>query len=164
MCYTAPIPPTTQNPNPPPPPAPSDPCVPGTSPDYLRTITADGLPFFENFYAGGTNSVRGFRDNTLGPREATQPLGGAVKTVGSMEMYFPTLIKTPSARLSAFIDFGNVYRNADDFNVDTLRYSAGVAMLWRAPVGPISISYAFPISKQPGDEVERLQFTFGGQF
>jgi len=36
--------------------------------------------------------------------------------------------------------------------------------LWRAPVGPISISYAFPISKQPGDEVERLQFTFGGQF
>jgi len=164
VCYTAPIPPTTQNPNPPPPPAPSDPCVPGTSPDYLRTITADGLPFFENFYAGGTNSVRGFRDNTLGPREATQPLGGAVKTVGSMEMYFPTLIKTPSARLSAFIDFGNVYRNADDFNVDTLRYSAGVAMLWRAPVGPISISYAFPISKQPGDEVERLQFTFGGQF
>jgi outer membrane protein insertion porin family len=127
-------------------------------------IVADGLPFFENFYAGGTNSVRGFRDNTLGPREANQPLGGAVKTVGSMEMFFPTLIKSPSARLSAFVDFGNVYRNADDFNVDTLRYSAGIAMLWRAPVGPISISYAFPISKQPGDEVERLQFTFGGQF
>ena len=43
-------------------------------------------------------------------------------------------------------------------------YSAGVALLWRAPVGPISISYAFPISKEPGDEIERLQFTFGGQF
>ena len=164
VCYTAPTTPTTTNPNPAPPPPASDPCVPGSSPDFIRTITADGLPFFENFYAGGTNSVRGFRDNTLGPRESTQPLGGAVKTVGSMEMYFPTLIKSPSARLSAFIDFGNVYRNADDFNVDTLRYSAGVAMLWRAPVGPISISYAFPISKQPGDEVERLQFTFGGQF
>jgi len=164
VCFTAPTTPTPTNPNPPPPPSPSDPCVPGTSPDFVRTITADGLPFFENFYAGGTNSVRGFRDNTLGPREATQPLGGAVKTVGSLEMYFPTLIKSRSARLSAFVDFGNVYRNADDFNVDTLRYSAGIAMLWRAPVGPISISYAFPISKQPGDEVERLQFTFGGQF
>jgi outer membrane protein insertion porin family len=144
-------------------PAPTEPCL-TSSPDYLRTVTASGLPFFENFYAGGTNSVRGFRDNTLGPRENNQALGGAVKTVGSIEMYFPTLIKSPSARLSAFIDFGNVYRNADDFNVDTLRYSAGISMLWRAPVGPISISYAFPISKQPGDEVEALQFTFGGQF
>ncbi|MFL6593291.1 MAG: BamA/TamA family outer membrane protein, partial [Luteimonas sp.] len=144
-------------------PAPTEPCE-ITSPDFDHTATADGLPFFENFYAGGTNSVRGFRDNTLGPREANQPLGGAVKTVGSLEMYFPTLIKSPAARLSAFVDFGNVYRNADDFNVDTLRYSAGVALLWRAPVGPISISYAFPISKQPGDEVERLQFTFGGSF
>jgi outer membrane protein insertion porin family len=164
VCYTAPTPPTSTNPNPAPPPPPSDPCVPGTSPDYLRTITASGLPFFENFYAGGTNSVRGFRDNTLGPHENTQALGGAVKTVGSLEMFFPTLIKSPSARESAFVDFGNVYRNADDFNIDTMRYSAGIAMLWRAPVGPITISYAIPISKQPGDETESLQFSFGGQF
>ena len=171
VCYTPPTLPTTQNPNPPPPPPPSDPCIPGTSPDYIRTVTADGLPFFENFYAGGTRSVRGFRDNTLGPREGftatstfKQPLGGAVKTTGSIEMFFPTLINSPAARVSAFIDFGNVYRNADDFNIDTMRYSAGVALLWRAPVGPISISYAFPISQQPGDEIERLQFTFGGAF
>ena len=141
-------------------------CAPG-DPDYHAynpPIVADGLPFFENFYAGGTRSVRGFRDNTLGPREGNQPLGGAVKTVGSVEMYFPTLINSPAARVSAFIDFGNVYRNADDFNIDTMRYSAGVALLWRAPVGPISISYAFPIHQEPGDEPERLQFTFGGAF
>jgi outer membrane protein insertion porin family len=138
---------------------------------YPTPITADGLPFFENFYAGGVRSVRGFRDNTLGPREGvsalstyTQPLGGAVKTIGSAEVYFPTLIKSPSARLSAFIDVGNVYRNVDAFDVDTLRASAGIAMLWRAPVGPISISYAIPVKKEPGDEIERLQFTFGGAF
>jgi outer membrane protein insertion porin family len=144
----------------------SDPCLP-TSPDAHTLnppLVADGLPFFENFYAGGTNSVRGFRDNTLGPREVDQPLGGSVKTTGSLELYFPTLIKSSSARVSAFVDFGNVYRDADDFNIDTLRYSAGVSVLWRAPVGPISISYAFPISQQPGDEVERLQFTFSGAY
>jgi outer membrane protein insertion porin family len=151
-------------------PAPTEPCL-DTSSDYVRTVTATGLPFFENFYAGGTNSVRGFRDNTLGPREGfsalstfKQPLGGAVKTTGSMEMFFPTLIKSPSARVSAFIDFGNVYSTADTFNADTIRYSAGVSVLWRAPVGPISISYAFPLKKEPEDEVERLQFTFGGAF
>jgi outer membrane protein insertion porin family len=151
----------------------SDPCLP-TSPDYHvidPPLVADGLPFFENFYAGGVRSVRGFRDNTLGPREGVtpsstflQPLGGSVKTVGSLEMYFPTLIKSPSARLSAFIDFGNVYRNVDEFDIDTMRASAGIAMLWRAPVGPISISYAIPIKEEEGDEIERLQFTFGGAF
>jgi outer membrane protein insertion porin family len=115
--------------------------------------------------------VRGFRDNTLGPREGltptssyTQPLGGAFKTIGSVEMFFPGLFNSPSARVSAFVDFGNVYRSAGDFNASDLRASAGAAVLWRAPVGPISISYAFPFRKQPGDELERLQFTFGGAF
>ncbi|GAB3061301.1 outer membrane protein assembly factor BamA [Stenotrophomonas tumulicola] len=136
-----------------------------------RVVTASGLPFFENFYAGGTNSVRGFEDNTLGPRsEATayynrgQPLGGSLKTVGSVEAYFPRLFDSPSARVSAFLDFGNVYNGVDNFKANELRVSTGVALLWRAPVGPISISYAFPLKKEDGDEVERLQFTFGGQF
>ncbi|MFI8573191.1 outer membrane protein assembly factor, partial [Stenotrophomonas bentonitica] len=143
-----------------------------TNPDgSTRVVTASGLPFYENFYAGGTNSVRGFEDNTLGPRsEPTlsynrgQPLGGSLKTVGSVEAYFPRLFDSPSARISAFVDFGNVYNGVDNFKANELRVSTGVALLWRAPVGPISISYAFPLKKEDGDEVERLQFTFGGQF
>ena len=139
--------------------------------EKTKTVTASGLPFFENFYAGGTNSVRGFEDNTLGPRsEPTyyymegQPLGGSVKTVGSLEAYFPTLFDSPSARVSAFIDVGNVFNSFSDAKAKELRASAGVALLWRAPVGPISISYAVPLKKEDGDEVERLQFNFGGQF
>ncbi len=139
--------------------------------NLIRTVTASGLPFFENFYAGGTNSVRGFEDNTLGPRsEATsyyykgQPLGGSVKTVGSVEAYFPRLFDSPSARVSAFVDFGNVFDGTDNVKANELRVSTGVALLWRAPVGPISISYAIPLKKKDGDEIERLQFTFGGQF
>ena len=53
---------------------------------------------------------------------------------------------------------------ADSFDAGQLRASTGVALLWRAPVGPISISYAFPLRKEEGDEIERLQFTFGGGF
>lgn len=144
-------------------------CAPGSVLD--RTLTATGLPFFENFYAGGVRSVRGFSDNTLGPRsEVTsgyyygQPLGGSLKTVGSLEMYFPRLFDSNAARISAFFDFGNVFDGYDNFDAGELRASAGVALLWRAPVGPISISYAFPLKKKDGDEVERLQFTFGGGF
>ncbi len=160
LCYTAP---TEDLPNP----VHSDPCL-EASPDYVRTVTATGLPFFENFYAGGTRSVRGFRDNTLGPREITggysQPLGGSVKTTGSVELIFPKLFDSRAARVSAFLDFGNVYDGFDNFDAGELRASAGVALLWRAPVGPISISYAYPIKKKDGDEIERLQFSFGGGF
>ncbi len=143
-------------------------CADGTHLEGV--LIASGLPFFENFYAGGARSVRGFRDNTLGPRETAvgstflQPIGGALKTIGSLEMYFPTLLDTPAARVSAFVDFGNVYKDLDAFDSGELRSSAGIALVWRAPVGPISISYAFPLRKEDDDEIERLQFSFGGAF
>ncbi|HZX80593.1 MAG TPA: BamA/TamA family outer membrane protein, partial [Lysobacter sp.] len=150
-------------------PDPTEPCL-TTSPDYRKTLTASGLPFFENFYAGGVRSVRGFSDNTLGPRAAAagsnylQPIGGSLKTVGSLEMFFPTLINSPAARVSAFVDVGNVFSSPDDFDANELRASTGLSVMWRSPMGPISISYSYPIRKQDGDELERLQFTFGGVF
>jgi outer membrane protein insertion porin family len=151
-------------------PAPTEPCE-TNSPDYVRTLTAGGLPFFENFYAGGVRSVRGFSDNTLGPRAVpfvgasfAQPIGGALKTTGSLEMIFPTLLDTPAARVSAFIDVGNVFADVDAFDAGELRASTGVSLMWRSPMGPISISYALPLRKKDGDEIERLQFTFGGVF
>ncbi|HEY4528810.1 MAG TPA: outer membrane protein assembly factor BamA [Luteimonas sp.] len=149
---------------------PSGPDAPQTGDPIPREAVADGLPFFENFYAGGARSVRGFRDNTLGPREAAwnssylQVVGGAVKTIGSLEMFFPTLLDSPAARISAFVDFGNVFKDVDAFDAGELRASAGIALMWRAPVGPISISYAYPIRSEDNDELERLQFTFGGAF
>ncbi len=172
ICYTAPTRPTPGNPNPLPPPPPSDPCIPGSSPDYSKTVTASGLPFFENFYAGGISSdgrVRGFVDNTLGPRTVStfgyaRPLGGALKTVGSLELFFPRLFDTNAARVSAFVDFGNVYKDFNTFDASLLRASTGVALLWRSPMGPISISYAIPLRTQKFDQTERLQFTFGGSF
>ena len=150
-------------------PDPTEPCL-TDSPDFVETITADGLPFFENFYAGGVRSVRGFTDNTLGPKEAAagsnylQPIGGAFKTTGSLEMFFPTLIDSTAARVSAFVDVGNVYRDFDTWDAGELRASTGVALRWRSPMGPISISYAYPFRKEEGDDLERLQFTFGGTF
>ncbi|MEO5628223.1 MAG: outer membrane protein assembly factor BamA [Thermomonas sp.] len=174
LCYTAPILSDsdgdgildTSTPGP----DPTDPCL-STSPDYDKTVTASGLPFFENFYAGGISSsgkVRGFTDNTLGPSYASpsgfrQPLGGSFLLAGSVEAIFPKLFDSPAARISAFIDFGNVYDGWDNFKANDLRVSTGISLLWRSPMGPLSISYALPIRKKDGDQIERLQFTFGGQ-
>lgn len=154
-----------------------------------------GLPFFKNFYAGGPQSVRGFEANTLGPSYGNcpttgcttnsylQPLGGAVKLTGSFELFFPKLFDARGTRLSAFVDWGNVFAGSFDYSnytnnltgnnvygdesisFDAIRVSAGVALQWQAPIGPISISYAIPLNSNPDfDRVEELQFTFGQQF
>ncbi|MGG6461682.1 outer membrane protein assembly factor BamA [Solilutibacter silvestris] len=145
-----------------------------------RIVNSRGLPFFENYYAGGVSSggrVRGFVDNSLGPQATSdfysypQPMGGSFKTVGTLETFFPRIIDSPSARLSAFLDFGNVFKDRAAFKTSELRASTGIALMWRSPMGPISISYAYPLRYQradkPGqlkDQIERLQFTFSGTF
>jgi outer membrane protein insertion porin family len=136
----------------------------------FRTVTADGLPFFENFYAGGVRSIRGFEDNTLGPRVSTgfsdrlQPVGGSLLTTGTLELIFPTLLDTDTARVSTFLDFGNVFASTRDFDVNEFRASVGVAVQWQAPIGPIILNLSTPVRRKDGDEIERLQFTFGTQF
>lgn len=155
-----------------------------------------GLPFYKNFYAGGPQSVRGYEANTLGPGygsctiatgETTctpsflQPLGGAIKIAGTFELLFPRLFKSRGTRLSAFLDYGNVFAGSTDYSgytdpavgavfgadkisFDSLRGSVGLSLQWQAPVGPISISYAAPLNQGEFDRIERLQFTFGQQF
>ena len=140
-----------------------------------------GLPFFKHFYAGGPGSVRGFTANTLGPTtnyggfSNVQPLGGPVKTTGTFEFYFPQVLKGAGTRISAFVDYGNVFARTGDFSLSEFRVTTGLALQWQSPVGPISISYALPIRYQreerdvlgvvtrPADDIERLQFTFGNQ-
>ena len=104
-----------------------------------------------------------FATTTLNP-DYRQPLGGAFKTVGSFELIFPTLFDTDKTRLSAFIDFGNVYRNASDFEFREYRGSVGVSLQWQAPVGPIVLNFAYPFMTDRDDRTERLQFSFGTQF
>ena len=134
--------------------------------------SSGGLPFWQNYYAGGPDSVRGFETNTLGPRSSLDAgiitnrrgVGGALKTVGSVEFYFPGLFDSNAARVSTFVDFGNVFATSRDFGTGDLRSSAGIALQWQSPMGPISISYSLPLHDEPGDVIERLQFTFGGKF
>jgi len=130
----------------------------------------DTLPFFENYYAGGVRSVRGFEDNTLGPRDGIiqdgDPIGGAFLTVFNAEVIFPIpfIEDTKGMRLSAFFDIGNVFEDYDSFDAGDLRYSVGLAGLWLSPLGPISISFGLPLNDEDGDDVQNFQFTVGTFF
>jgi outer membrane protein insertion porin family len=128
-----------------------------------------GLPFFENFYAGGPESVRGFRSNSLGPRDDsgnTRPLGGAFKTVANVELILPLPFaeENRSLRLSTFFDIGNVFADAGDFDSGELRRSVGVSVLWYTPLAPMTFSLGWPMNDREGDRTETFQFTLGSFF
>lgn len=134
--------------------------------------STEELPFFENFYAGGIRSVRGYRANTLGVREFTpngddRPIGGNMLVTGGAEVIFPIpfMKKTlRSFRLSTFIDVGNVYDVDQSFDAGLLRYSTGVSAIWISPFGAMSFSIAAPLNAQDGDEKEAFQFSLGSTF
>ncbi|MDJ0861354.1 MAG: outer membrane protein assembly factor BamA [Gammaproteobacteria bacterium] len=128
---------------------------------------SDELPFFENFFAGGIRSVRGFKDNTLGPRDSLdEPFGGDKKVVGNAELILPApfLKESRSVRLSAFYDVGNVYGPNEDADAGELRMSTGVAASWLSPVGALTFSLAYPLNDKERDDTQAFQFTFGTLF
>ena len=135
---------------------------------YASGTEAKPLPFFKNFYAGGPGTVRGYDDYSLGPRdEAGNSLGGTRRVVGNIELLFPMpgAAQDNSLRLGAFIDAGQVYAAGTPVDLGELRYSAGLALAWASPLGPLRISYGSPLNERKGfDRVQRLQLKFGTTF
>lgn len=97
-----------------------------------------------------------------------QPVGGAFKVLGTAQVFLPLpfLKDVNTARVSWFVDVGNVYKNYAAFDASELRASTGLSLQWQAPIGPLIINFAVPFRKQDVDNryVERIQFTFGNQF
>jgi outer membrane protein insertion porin family len=125
------------------------------------------LPFFENFYAGGPRTVRGYEEWSLGPEDIFgRALGGNIMVVGNAEMILPVpfLEEIKSVRMSGFVDAGNVYTSGQSFDLNDLRMSVGIAGIWMSPFGMLSISVAQPFRDQPGDDIQRFQFNFGTNF
>ena len=150
-----------------------EPVEPEFNPNNRRTclleevVTFDaGLPFYEHYYGGGVADIRGFDDNSLGPKdENCRSVGGDLKVVSGLELAFPIpFVEVPGTRLALFVDVGNVYRDWESFDADLLRASAGLSLTWRAPIGPIIINLAQPIRQLDGDDTQVLQFTFGNVF
>jgi outer membrane protein insertion porin family len=134
---------------------------------YANGYGGNPLPFFKNFYAGGVDSVRGFEQSSLGPKDSNGDfVGGNRRIVGNIELLFPMpgVKGDKSVRLSTFIDFGNVFAVGEKIKLGDLRSSVGFAVSWFSPVGPLKFSLAKPIKQKPEDKVERFQFLLGRVF
>jgi len=143
------------------------------------------LPPNRHFFVGGPDSVRGFHDFTLGPRDSLgNPYGGDAAISGQLEAILPTPAKfASSVRATLFVDFGQAFYLGDTqftdkagfpvdygFDLKQLRVSAGVGVQWLSPLGLFRVSYGFPLRYQGGnwrnygDDREPFNFSIGGAF
>ena len=131
-------------------------------------LQGNPLPFFKNYYAGGPGTVRGYGPLSLGPKDPIgNSLGGTRRLIGNAELLFPVpgAEQDNSLRLGTFIDAGQVYGEGQKVSLSELRLSAGIALSWNSPFGPLRISLAEPLNEVKGvDRVQRLQLTFGTGF
>jgi len=157
-----------------------------TNLNYARPLgDTTAVPPNLHFFTGGPNSVRGFGESTLGPRDSLgNPFGGDASISGQIEALLPMPKKFgQSARASLFFDFGQSYFLGDTeftdklgerkdygFDLKELRTSAGISIQWLAPLGLFRFSYAVPLRFQRetfrnyGDDLERFQFSIGNAF
>ncbi|HYD55910.1 MAG TPA: outer membrane protein assembly factor BamA [Burkholderiales bacterium] len=134
---------------------------------YADGVGDKPVPFFKNYYLGGPETVRGYSSYSIGPKDAAgNSLGGTRRVNGSAEFHFPMpgATKEQALRLAAFVDFGQVYATGQRIDLGEFRYSAGIGLNWSSPFGPLRLSFAQPLNRQPGDSIQRLQFTFGNVF
>lgn len=146
----------------------------------------DSLPFYRNFFGGGFGSVRGFRDNSMGPRSGLvdkttglaiagdpEAVGGNVQVEGGLELIFPAPFVEDSnkVRTLAFIDAGNVFDTKStgltgDYKPDIgqLRYSVGVGLSWITPIGPLTFAISQPLNTKDDDDTQVFQFSLGQGF
>ena len=126
------------------------------------------LPPFENYYAGGSRSVRGYDANSLGPRDpvTNDVIGGNKMLTSGVELILPNIFdeNNKNVRTSVFFDAGNVFGEGQSFDVGELRTSTGIALIWITPVGIMRFSLAEPLNDEPGDETKSFQFTLGSTF
>lgn len=145
------------------------------------------LPFYENYFAGGFSSVRGFRDNSMGPRstpnpndpsQTPQPFGGNVLVTGGVELLFPTpFVKDQrSLRTVLFWDAGSVFdtncsaaqkqrgESGCNLSLSDMGSTVGIGMNWLTAMGPLSFSLGMPIKQPSNADTQVFQFSLGQSF
>jgi len=139
---------------------------------YAHSYGDDPYPFFQNYYVGGSSSVRGYKAASIGKQYYDESqddfvsTGGTTKILASTSMLFPLpggMFKD-QVRLETFIDGGGVWEEDTDIALDEMRFSAGLSVLWVSPFGPINVSFAKALNDDAQDETESFQFGMGTNF
>lgn len=118
------------------------------------------VPIYERYFIGGANTVRGYRERRIGPRDTGNgdPIGGEAFWIVNIEETFP--IYPDLIKGAVFYDIGDDYAQLDDFGSGTGPYQGvGVGVRVKTPIGPVKIDLGYPLDDAPGEK-KKVRFYF----
>ncbi|RMG39563.1 MAG: outer membrane protein assembly factor BamA [Candidatus Dadabacteria bacterium] len=122
----------------------------------------DNVPISQRYYLGGRTSVRGFRENSLGPRGvAGSVIGGDLLLQQNTELRYRL---NDFTSLIGFFDAGTVFLKDRSISSGDLRESAGIGIRYLSPIGPIGFDIGHPLDERAGEPSFRFHFSIGSAF
>ncbi len=151
--------------------------------DYGISYGNKDFPAIKHVYGGGIGTVRGYAMSSLGPQDSRTGtyLGSSKRIIANLQLYLPFFSshKDGALRFFLFSDAGRIYGNKgnnyqknDIYNqiqkpiMDSCnwRFSVGIGLSWQSPLGPMQISYGYPINNKENDKIQNFQFQIGTGF
>lgn len=120
------------------------------------------VPIQKRFFLGGRTTVRGFKEESVGPQAVDgAPIGGDYMVNANVEIRSPLKYGFIGA---VFLDAGSVWLGGSPVDGFDLRESAGVGLRYVTPVGPISFDYGWKLDRRDGESPSEWHFTIGAVF
>ena len=131
-----------------------------------NSLTGDDIKLSERLYIPG-RKLRGFESGKIGPKDGSDYIGGNYVSSINATTTLPILMENvQSVDIVMFADAANIWGVDYDSSLDNsgIRSSIGIGLDWLTPVGPLTFSFAQPITKEPSDIEERFRFNIGTSF
>lgn len=131
----------------------------GIAKGYNKT---EELPIIERFFLGGRTTVRGYNQDTLGPKGSDgTPTGGNAFLMENLELRFSI---TKNIGFVTFLDGGNVWLDIKDIDVSDMKFTTGLGIRYSTPVGPVRIDYGYKLQKEEDESSGEIHFSIGHAF
>jgi len=125
-------------------------------------FSGSDTPIFENYFAGGYSTLRGFDFRGASPVYNTVRVGGTFMFLGAAEYVFP-LTADDMLKGALFCDFGTVEEEVR-LSADTYRVAPGFGVRINVPAlgpAPLAFDFAFPVAKADTDDTRVFTFFMG---
>ena len=131
---------------------------------YAVNMKGDRLPIYERFFVGGIDTVRGYDERSVGPKDVRgEYLGGDKMIVFNIEWKFP-IYNPLHLKGIVFFDAGNAYGVDEGFNPIDLKKSIGFGIRIMTPFGPLRLDWGYPLDKEKGQPSSKWHFAVGTMF